>query len=377
MLIGWRVVCPRRRSCWFAALVATIAVVALAAPDNAHAFAWKDQCVFTVVNDTHTVSELRPDTGLLAEIPPNPLDEVTWSNASLVHAIPKALGLYTIGFPVTFGCAISPIFSWYGKKVSCIAYAPSSGINVFRCSPTFPQVSVTILTDDNDIKGVVTFGSLSSPSARDSLSSPAANPLGGVQASAGAALSPPDGTKRVSPLLRRRDLPGRGWRAVHSVGQFGWLGQLYAADNLPASCEDPHKSSEPIPRDGGASVFGRGPGLVGYEHGVYGNARQARRTLGSAVSSHGIGCLAQLLTSARFHTRVKIARYSLPAVRGATLWRLIVRTPVGDRTRVDYLDVAGLLHHSANALVLFTNVNKPPGIVVEQSAIRSVASRLP
>lgn len=112
----------------------------------------------------------------------------------------------------------------------------------------------------------------------------------------------------MAALLRRRDLPGRGWRAANKVGQFGWLGQIFAADNLPASCEDAHKSSEPLAKRGGASAFRRRSEIVGYEHGVYANARQSRQTLSSAVSTRGIRCLARLMTSTRFHTHVKFAR---------------------------------------------------------------------
>ena len=184
--------------------------------------------------------------------------------------------------------------------------------------------------------------------------------------------------RRVAALLHRGDLPGRRWRGANKVGQFGWLGQIFAADNLPASYEDAHKSSEPVVKRGGASAFRRRSEIVGYEHGVYANARQSRQTLSRAVSTHGIRCLARLMTSTRFHTHVKFARYSLPGLAGVTLWRLVVQTRAGDRiTRVDYLDVAGLLHRNSNALVLFANTNKPVRSAVEQLAIRTVASRLP
>ena len=44
------------------------------------------------------------------------------------------------------------------------------------------------------------------------------------------------------------------------------------------------------------------------------------------------------MTSTRFHTHVKFARYKLPGLAGVTLWRLVVQTRAGDRiTRVDYL----------------------------------------
>lgn len=57
-----------------------------------------------------------------------------------------------------------------------------------------------------------------------------------------------------------------------------------------------------------ASAFRRRSEIVGYEHGVYANARQSRQTLSSAVSTRGIRCLARLMTSTRFHTHVKFAR---------------------------------------------------------------------
>lgn len=361
----------RRVVCLMAALVATVAVVAMATPGDADAFAWKDQCVMAVVNNTGSPFEVQTGIGILAELPPNPVDEFNWESLSIAHAFPPGVGLYTIGFPITFGCVIKPVFKWYGKPVACNVYAPSSGRNVFQCLPTYQDVTVQITTDNDDIKGTVVFNKLSSPVAADPF-----QPPGGLQASS-AAVSPPS-PSRVRALLRRGDLPGRGWHGANDVKQFGWLGQILAADNLPRSCEDAHKSREPVAKHGGASAFTRGSEIVGYEHGVYANAPQSRRTLSSAVSTHGIGCLARLLTSARFRTHVKVARPSLPGLAGVTFWRLVVRTRLGDRTtRVDYLDVAGLLHHSSNALVLFANAKKPVRLAVEQSAVRTVTTRLP
>jgi hypothetical protein len=139
--------------------------------------------------------------------------------------------------------------------------------------------------------------------------------------------------------LRRGDLPGRGWRAANKVGQFGWLGQIFAADNLPASCEDAHKRSEPLVKRGGASAFRRRSEIVGYEHGAYANVRQSRQTLSSAVSARGIRCLARLMTSTRFHTHVKFARYTPPGLAGVTLWRLVVQTRAADRITGQLVDI--------------------------------------
>ena len=53
MLSGWGAVSLTRRVLsWFAAAVATMAVAAVVAPGEAHAFAWKDVCTITVINNT-------------------------------------------------------------------------------------------------------------------------------------------------------------------------------------------------------------------------------------------------------------------------------------------------------------------------------------
>ena len=218
----------RRLVSLVAALVAMLAVVAMAAPGHAHAFAWKDQCVMGIVNNTGKPFALQTGLGVIAELPPNPLDEFNWGQISLVHNFPPTVGLYTIGFPVTWGCSMKPIFKWYGKAVVCNAYAPSSGRNQFFCQPNYPEVSVKIATDNDDIKGAVIFNSLSAPGAADPFA-----PMGSLQASAaGAAVSLP-APRRVPALLRRGDLAGHGWRGANRVGQFGWLGRIFAADNLP------------------------------------------------------------------------------------------------------------------------------------------------
>jgi hypothetical protein len=172
--------------------------------------------------------------------------------------------------------------------------------------------------------------------------------------------APSLGPKRVRALLRHGDLRGRDWRAASKLGQLGWLGQIVARANLPASCNGGGKNKLPTAKCGGASAFTRGSELVGYEHGVYAKAEQSRRTLGDAVSSRSIGCLARLLTSAQFHTHATFARYSLTGFQGVSLWRVVVRTRSGNRiTRTDYLDVAGLQRGRANALMMFAETGRP------------------
>jgi hypothetical protein len=183
--------------------------------------------------------------------------------------------------------------------------------------------------------------------------------------------------KRVRALLRRRDLPGRGWRVATRHTHLGPLGAILAANDVPASCKD-DKTSEPLAKRGGASAFVRRSNLIGSEHGVYASRRKSRRRLRAAVSAHSIRCLARLLTSPQFHSHATFARYKLPGLKGVRLWRVVVRTRAGDRiTRTDYVDVAGLLHRRSNGLVMFAKPKKPVSRGVERSVIRTVARRLP
>jgi hypothetical protein len=356
-----------------AALIASLAALAMAAPRDAEAFAWKDVCTFTVINNTGSLTGLKPK-GPLVQVPPNPIDEVHWSGLALggFGGIPPgpagALGLVTIGIPLTFGCEMTPTFKWGSNgAIACTVYAPTSGRNIFRCtgSSSDPQaIKTTILTDNDDIKGVVEVGPPDVEVSR----------AGALSASAAASAARP---KRVRALLRRRDLPGRGWRSADKVKAFGRLGQIFAANDAPASCKD-DKASEPRAKLGGASAFLRRSRIIGYEHGVYASRRESRGRLRAAVSAHSIRCLARLLTSAQLHTHATFARYSLSGLHRVRLWRVIVRTRAGRRvTRTDYVDVAGLLHRRSNALVMFAKPRKPVSGRVERSAIRTVARRLP
>jgi hypothetical protein len=374
MWSGWGAVRLRRPiAAAVSVLVVTLAVVATAAPGDARAFAWKDVCTFTIINNTGPLNGLKPK-GPLVQIPPNPIDEVHWSALALPGlGIPPgpggALGLVTLGIPITFGCQMTPTFKWGSNgAIACVVYAPSSGRNVFRCTGSAGSdphaIKTTILTDNDDIKGVVEVGPPDVQVSR----------AGTVPASSAAAAA---GPKRVRALLRRRELPGRGWRGADKVTEFGRLGKIFAANDTPASCKD-DKTSEPQAKLGGASAFARRSNIIGYEHGVYASRRKSRGRLRAAVSAHSIRCLARLLTSAQFHTHARFARYSLPGLKGVRLWRVVVRTRAGGRvTRTDYLDVAGLLHRRSNALVLFAKPKRPVSSPVERSVIRTVAGRLP
>jgi hypothetical protein len=370
MLSGWGAVRLRRRvACVVVVLVTAGAGVAMAAPHDAQAFAWKDVCQFTILNNTGSVTGLKP-TGPLIQLPPNPIDEIHWEGLALpvLGGIPPGgLTLLTAGIPVTWGCSMKPVFKWGSNAaLACNVSAPSSGRNVFQCVGSDPKGFQTrILTDNDDIKGVVEVG----PPFVQAPSGPPMVPAPSVGAAAG--------PKRVRALLRRGDLPGRGWRVADTVTQFGRLGRIFAANDAPASCKD-DKTSEPQAKRGGASAFARRSNIIGYEHGVYASRRQSRQRLGTAVSAHSIHCLARLLTSAQFHTQARFARYSLPGLKGVRLWRVVVRTRAGARvTPTDYLDVAGLLHGRSNGLVLFANPKKPVSRAVERSVIRAVARRLP
>jgi hypothetical protein len=215
--------------------------------------------------------------------------------------------------------------------------------------------------DNADIAGIVHAGP--APPAKAS----------GLRASSAAAPAIP---KRVRALLRRRDLPGRGWRLADNPAEFGRLGKIFATNDSPASCKD-DKTREPLARRGGASAFARHSAIIGYEHGVYASRRKSRLRLRAAVSAHSIRCLARLLTSAQFHSHARFARYKLPGLKGVKLWRVVVRTRTGNgKARRNYLDIAGLLHRRSNGLVLFEKSKTPVRRATERRVIRTVARRL-
>jgi hypothetical protein len=362
----------RRVAACLAALVAAVAVIAMIRPGEAHAFAWKDICSITVSNQTGALSGFKPFGPILPEIPPNPADEASWDLFGALKFIGngfpmnQTVSFNTIGIPVTWGCSIHPDFQ-RGKDIfRCDVVAPSSGINTFRCVGAPAGVDWKMTKDNDDVAGYVIAKPAPPPTTRL------------LGRTAGASPPPAPLPKRVSALLRRRDLPGRGWRPATKVAQFSWLGDLVGTDPLPGSCQDSDKRSEPQAKQGGAAAFARRSVIIGYEHGVYASTRQSRRRLGAAVATHSIACLARLLSSKEFHTHATIKRYSLSRLEGVTLWRVTVRTRANGRvTHRDYVDVAGLLHRRSNGLVLFARSTKPVGAAVEQSVIRAVASRLP
>jgi hypothetical protein len=371
-LSRWDAVGLRRRlaSC-LAALVAAVAVIAMATPGEAHAFAWKDICSITVSNQTGTLSGFKPFGPILPEIPPNPADEASWDLLGALKFIGngfpmnKTVSFNTIGIPITWGCSIHPDFQ-RGKDIfKCDVAAPSSGRNTFQCGGAPAGVDWKMTKDNDDVAGYV-------------IAKPAPAQASRLQGRSSGASPPRTAPKRVPALLRRRDLPGRGWRPATKIAQFGWLGYLVATDPLPGSCQDSDKRSEPQAKRGGSSAFARRSSIIGYEHGVYAGTRQSRRRLRAAVSTHSIGCLARLLSSKEFHTQATIRRYSLSGLKGVTLWRVVVRTRAGGRvTRTDYVDIAGLLHRRSNGLVLFAKSRKPVRGAVERSVVRTVVGRLP
>jgi hypothetical protein len=128
-----------------AALVAAIAVATMAAPGDADALSWKVVCQIGVGNQTGSISGLRPFGGFLPEITPNPVDEAKWEVYALpgngiplgpspAHPVGGAV-FETLGLPVTWGCSIHPAFKRGNDVFKCDVYAPSSGPNIFQCSP--------------------------------------------------------------------------------------------------------------------------------------------------------------------------------------------------------------------------------------------------
>src|SRR5262249_43423243 len=128
----------RRAASVAAALVAIIALMAMATPGKAHAFAWKDICQIDVVSNGGSANGLKPLGPVLPEVPPNPVDEAEWELLKLEGKFIGADGVrfVTLGLPVTWGCQIHPSFTWSGGQLSCTVYAPSSGRNIFDCIPS-------------------------------------------------------------------------------------------------------------------------------------------------------------------------------------------------------------------------------------------------
>jgi hypothetical protein len=337
----------------------SLGVAAIARPAGAHAFAWKDTCTFELYNNTGSVGNVRPT--LYGPLPPNPV-AISLYLVLAATGVPSGSILTNTGIPLTDGCAAGVQFTNPGDNVSCSARAPTVGANSFNCSG---NASFKIVTDDDDIKGRVYFPKGSGvPAARASAVSARTAATTLPRASAG--------------LLRRGDLAGRGWRKATKLSDFGRLGQLVAADSLPAGCRGSNKARRQVPKKGGSSAFVRRSGseAVGVVHGVYATAARSRTTLNDAVSDHSIGCLARLLTSARYRTRVTIQRLSVPGADAVVkLRRLVVRTRPHGRT--DYVDVVGLRHGRSNALVLFANAGRPIGNAAELAVLRTVARRLP
>src|SRR5947209_10538716 len=125
----------RRVACVVVVLVTAGGVVAMAAPHDAQAFAWKDVCQFTILNNTGSVTGLKP-TGPLIQLPPNPVDEIHWEALALPvlgGISPGGLTLITAGIPITWGCSMKPVFKWGSNAApACNGYAPRSGQTAFH-----------------------------------------------------------------------------------------------------------------------------------------------------------------------------------------------------------------------------------------------------
>src|SRR5215211_1830503 len=206
-----RTAVPRRAA--VSVLVATLAVMATVPPDDTHAFAWKDICQIGFKNLTGSYTGLQPVGGILPEVPPSPIDEYQWERLrfppSGVPLGPDAahpgggVKFQTIGFPVTFGCAIHPSFRRGKDLFRCDVVAPSSGRNTFQCVLTPPGVTWQMTKDNDDIAGIVTVG-------------PAPAQASGLQASSAAVASvpkmPAGGSHARGFALRSRPTASAAWR---------------------------------------------------------------------------------------------------------------------------------------------------------------------
>ena len=85
------------------------------------------------------------------------------------------------------------------------------------------------------------------------------------------------------------------------------------------------------------------------------------------------------MTSKRFHTSVSTERVSVTlAGRRLILNRLKVSARSGARiTKTDYIDLTGVQHGKANALMIFASDKRHPDARGEATAIGTVVGRLP
>jgi hypothetical protein len=344
-------------------VVAALALVAgatglltITPPERAEAWAWSDTCTFKLINFTGSQGSVRPI--LYTPFPPNPVSIALYAGLA-VTGVPINLNpeLSTTGIPVTWGCSQLLAVSNPGIDAVCTAAAPTTGANSFKCGG---DVDVNLYEDSDNIRGELRF-------------KPA---QGGTEETADPT-APPNGEPDSS-VLRRADLPGKGWRGVEKLTQLGDLGMLWDEASDP-SCDD--GEGEPEPRRGAGAAFSRrgGTQFIGVAESTHESVRSARMTLRQAVGDDSFRCLDKFLTSAEHGTTVAVEDQRSPAgARNAQVTRIEVTTDgsgsKGDR--IDYLDVVGLRDGNRTAVLMLNSVDKPTPQRTSADVIEAVLRRI-
>lgn len=351
-----------------------VVATAFAAPEKAHAWAWKDTCQSIVWNGS-------PNTVRLLTWFPGPPYPATSAYAVAAYiaggVFPQSGGilLSNTGTPVTWGCH-GQITYYAGApvgQVNCTYSAPTRGANSFNCSG---PVAWLQWKDDSDDIFVVVHILSKGPPLRKAPLIPLAKP------------KPPKPPKPSAEDLRAKaagihpgDLPGASWRARTSIKALGTLGQLWSRGTELASCEDKSNKGEISARANGGSLFVRHGGaesafsMVSFFRSVEG----ANATFEEALTPHSAACLARLLSVQKgaYRTRATAVRRVLPGidVRNAG-YRVTIRGQVNKRPWSGYFDLVSLQHESKWALVGFFHASTPMQTSAEQSAVLAVAERL-
>jgi hypothetical protein len=343
---------PRRRlalvGLTLAAVLTMCVGTAALRPGDAKAWAWKDTCTLIVTNKSGSQSSVRP-------ILYTPL--LPTSTASLaLYALRAATGFPTegsspfsnTGVPVpSWGCHTFMNFTSPGGTVSCTAEAPTKGANTFQCEG---PAATTIIQDDDDIAGEIFIPKRSAHPA-----------------------AAPDEPSVSGGSVSLAALPGDGWKKSEKISDFGLVGKLMEAEELPAGCGKTDGESTPTDVNTEQAIRANGDEGVGAVVTTYANAAQATDTVQEALSSHSIDCLAKLLNS----SDTKVAVQPLPTteandgtVDGNQL--VISRKGDGGFHPVSYFNVSGWSEGKEAAIELFETVGAAPSESDEAEAATAV-----
>jgi hypothetical protein len=340
---------------------------AVARPQQAQAFAWKDTCTINVVNRV-SQSEVRPYG--LVQVPPNTIAYALYvSLAAAGMPSNTSIGFSNTGIPLTGGCQSVLYLYNPGSNVTCHAGAPTVGANHFSCDG---NSTYKITTDNDDIEGTVYVAGKASETAPEAMGlTPGRLRL--VPRRASGAEKKPKPPKVAPGVLKQGRLNGGGWKKTEEVADLGTFGKVLEASDPSAACAGEGK--EPTALSGGASLFVRGKGAeaVGELDGRYASLGASKRTLADATSKASVKCLAQALTAPGYRATVAPAGPDF-GQGGITTSRVVVKKNGGGFT--GYVDVVGLQDGRSNTVLMFFNTGKPAPVLQEEETLAAVAEGL-